>query len=81
MKPTFKDACYAMGLLDNDKEYIDVIKEASHWGSAHYLRILFVTLLIANQMTKPDYVFEVTFKELSEDMLYIQRRLHQTPGK
>ncbi|XP_052620957.1 uncharacterized protein LOC111898317 [Lactuca sativa] len=30
---SFRDACYALGLLDNDKEYIDAIKEASHSGS------------------------------------------------
>nr|KAJ0207304.1 hypothetical protein LSAT_V11C500288760 [Lactuca sativa] len=28
-----RDACYALGLLDDDKEYIDAIKEASHFGS------------------------------------------------
>ncbi|CAH1439013.1 unnamed protein product [Lactuca virosa] len=28
--PTFRDACYALGLLDDDKEYIEAIKEASH---------------------------------------------------
>ena len=27
--PTFKDACYSMGLLDDDKEYIDGITKAS----------------------------------------------------
>ncbi|XP_052621302.1 uncharacterized protein LOC111898559 [Lactuca sativa] len=30
---SFRDACYALGLLDDDKEYIDAIKEASHYGS------------------------------------------------
>ncbi|KAL7157673.1 hypothetical protein ABFS83_02G093300 [Erythranthe nasuta] len=30
--PTFKDACYAIGLLDDDKEYVDGIQEASDWG-------------------------------------------------
>nr|KAJ0203799.1 hypothetical protein LSAT_V11C500249280 [Lactuca sativa] len=30
---SFGDACYAHGLLDDDKEYIDAIKEASHFGS------------------------------------------------
>nr|KAJ0196484.1 hypothetical protein LSAT_V11C700367150 [Lactuca sativa] len=29
---SFRDACYALGLLDGDKEYIDVIKEATHSG-------------------------------------------------
>ncbi|XP_075097192.1 uncharacterized protein LOC107807403 [Nicotiana tabacum] len=35
---TFRDACYAMGLLDDDKEYVDAIKEASNWGMSSYLR-------------------------------------------
>ncbi|KAF7832196.1 PIF1-like helicase [Senna tora] len=30
---TFKDACYAMGLLDDDKEYNEGIVEASNWSS------------------------------------------------
>nr|KAJ0226239.1 hypothetical protein LSAT_V11C100049790 [Lactuca sativa] len=30
---SFRDTCYALGLLDDDKEYIDAIKEASHSGS------------------------------------------------
>ncbi|KAI9126438.1 hypothetical protein K1719_002859 [Acacia pycnantha] len=29
--PTFRKACFALGLLDDDKEYIDAIKEASSW--------------------------------------------------
>nr|KAJ0224052.1 hypothetical protein LSAT_V11C200058700 [Lactuca sativa] len=31
--PSFRDACYALGLLDDDKEYIEAIKEASQFGS------------------------------------------------
>ncbi|KAI9079534.1 hypothetical protein K1719_038506 [Acacia pycnantha] len=31
--PTFREACFALGLLDDDKDYIDAIKEASSWAS------------------------------------------------
>ena len=41
---TFKDACYALGLLDDDKEFIDGIKEASNWAIGIYLRKLFVSV-------------------------------------
>ncbi|XP_076938850.1 uncharacterized protein LOC143607202 [Bidens hawaiensis] len=35
--PTFRDACYARGLLDDDTEYIETIKKASASGSGYYL--------------------------------------------
>ncbi|XP_023734360.2 uncharacterized protein LOC111882234 [Lactuca sativa] len=38
---SFRDACYALGLLDDDNEYIDAIKEASHSGSVCLNRRLF----------------------------------------
>ncbi|KAI5426340.1 hypothetical protein KIW84_031951 [Lathyrus oleraceus] len=30
---TFRDACFAMGFIGNDREFIAAIKEANHWGS------------------------------------------------
>ncbi|KAF7811911.1 ATP-dependent DNA helicase PIF1-like [Senna tora] len=33
LHPTFKDVCYAMGFLDDDKEYIDGKNEATRWSS------------------------------------------------
>jgi len=33
VKNTFKDACYARGLLEDDREFIDGIVEASNWGT------------------------------------------------
>lgn len=38
---SFRKACYALGLLDNDKEYSDRIIEASIWSFAQSLRYLF----------------------------------------
>ncbi|XP_074310812.1 uncharacterized protein LOC141646766 [Silene latifolia] len=49
---SFRNACYARGLLDDDKEYIDGIEEASRWGSATYLRSLFVTLLTSGSVSR-----------------------------
>ncbi|XP_062119145.1 uncharacterized protein LOC133832880 [Humulus lupulus] len=34
--PTFKVACYALGLLDNDKEWIDCLTEAAIWATLAY---------------------------------------------
>ncbi|KAL6574243.1 hypothetical protein OROHE_001147 [Orobanche hederae] len=73
--PTFKEACYSVGLLDDDKEYIDGIKEASFWGSPHYIRNLFAVLLLANNISRPEYVWENTWQLLGDDILHRQRTL------
>ncbi|KAF7839564.1 uncharacterized protein G2W53_008046 [Senna tora] len=72
--PTYRDACYALGLLDDDKEFIEAIHEASHWGSGQYLRSLFVTMLLSNTISRPDIVWEKCWDILSEDARYTQRR-------
>ncbi|XP_031116689.1 uncharacterized protein LOC116020351 [Ipomoea triloba] len=70
---SFRDACYARGLLDDDKEYIDAIKEASDWSSAHSMRKLFVTLLTSNSFNRPEIVWKEVLDYLSEDVQYNQR--------
>ncbi|GJZ21425.1 helicase [Tanacetum coccineum] len=42
---TFKAACFAYGLLNDDKEWTHAITEASFWAMAPQLRELFVTIL------------------------------------
>ncbi|XP_056689832.1 uncharacterized protein [Spinacia oleracea] len=74
---SFKEACYARGLLDDDKEYIDGITEASFWGSAQYLRSLFVTLLLSSSMSRPEFVWEQIWKFLGDDILHRQKLLMQ----
>ncbi|XP_057760409.1 uncharacterized protein LOC130980779 [Arachis stenosperma] len=73
---SFKEACYALGLLQDDKEFIDAIIEASTWASANYVRDLFVMLLISNNIACPNFLWDRCYKELSEDILFEQRRIH-----
>ncbi|XP_012832537.1 PREDICTED: uncharacterized protein LOC105953423 [Erythranthe guttata] len=79
--PTFKDACFALGLLDDDKEYIAGINEANEWASGDYVRRLFVVLLVANNMSRPEHVWECCWKEFAEDIEYKlqQRRTNSGP--
>ncbi|XP_035836020.1 uncharacterized protein LOC110888601 [Helianthus annuus] len=72
--PTFRNACYARGLLDDDNEYIECIKESSFTGNGHYLRSLFGTLLLSNTLSRPEVVWEKTWELLSEDILYNMRK-------
>ncbi|XP_075099170.1 uncharacterized protein LOC107776958 [Nicotiana tabacum] len=76
---TFRDTCYALGLLDDDKEYVDAIMEASNWGMTSYLRQLFAMLLLSNSMSRPESVWQATWHLLSEDILYEERRILDHP--
>ncbi|KAD2275735.1 hypothetical protein E3N88_41503 [Mikania micrantha] len=77
--PTFRNACYAMGLLDDDTEYIEDIQEVSHTGTGYYIRSLFAIMLMSNSLSKPDFVWENTWKYLSDDILYRQQKLLKYP--
>jgi len=77
---SFKDVCFALGLLDDDKEFIDCINQAAQWGTASFLRILFVALLVTSQFSRPEFVWEKTWRNLSDDILNRQRRILRTQG-
>ncbi|XP_028789423.1 uncharacterized protein LOC114745432 [Neltuma alba] len=70
---TFRDACFACGLLDDDSEYISAIKEASVWATGSQLRKLFANMLLCCSLQRPHYVWTQTAKLISEDMFYIPR--------
>ncbi|XP_073030747.1 uncharacterized protein [Primulina eburnea] len=72
---SFRDACYALGLLNDDKEYIDGIVEASHWTSTQSLRVLFATLSSSDSTRQLEVVWESCWTYLSDDILYKQRNL------
>ncbi|XP_031111921.1 uncharacterized protein LOC116015896 [Ipomoea triloba] len=76
---TFKDACYARGLLDDDKEYIDAIEEASHWSTGHAMRKLFVILLLSNSLSGPEHVWDEVWHHLAEDAQFMYRKRLNKP--
>ncbi|XP_072064478.1 uncharacterized protein [Arachis hypogaea] len=77
---TFKDTCYALGLLEDDKEWDDCLKEASMWGTENQLCQLFSTILVHCEVVDPCHLWESNWKLLSEDILYKQRRLLDLPN-
>nr|GEV00561.1 ATP-dependent DNA helicase RRM3-like [Tanacetum cinerariifolium] len=71
--PTFKEACYAARLLDENKEYVESIKDVAHWAPAEHLRELFVTLLSQKELTTPLTVWLQTLHLLAQDVQYKTR--------
>ncbi|KAF8113549.1 hypothetical protein N665_0048s0010 [Sinapis alba] len=78
--PIYEEACYELGLLDDDKEYIEGLKECSYWASSGYVRHLFAMMLLSGSLSVPKLVWESTRDILSEDVLYIERKNRKYPG-
>ncbi|XP_058723889.1 uncharacterized protein LOC131595540 [Vicia villosa] len=75
VRDSFRDACFEMGFLNDDKEYVAAIDEAKNWGSGHFLRKLFVTMLLSGTINRLRHVWQKTWKTLSDGILHQQRQL------
>ncbi|XP_071688933.1 uncharacterized protein [Rutidosis leptorrhynchoides] len=71
---TFKDACFAYGLINDDREWTQAISEARLWASGAQLRDLFVTILLICDVTNPLKLWEKNWEALSKDILHIKRK-------
>ncbi|KEH40062.1 PIF1-like helicase [Medicago truncatula] len=71
---TFQEARSALGLLDDDREFIDGITEIGELGSGHQLCWLFVHLLTTRTMTSLDIVWDAAWQLLSDDILFERRK-------
>ena len=59
-----------MSFLQDDREFVEAIKEAKDWGTTHYLRKLFVLMLLTGTMNKPEEVWDQTWHWLADDIVY-----------
>ncbi|XP_021991438.2 ATP-dependent DNA helicase pif1-like [Helianthus annuus] len=75
---TFRDACYALGLLDDDTEYTEAIKEANETATCSYIRVLFAMMLLSNTLSRPEVVWESTWKYMTDDFIYRLRKFHRS---
>lgn len=77
---TFREACAALGLVGDDREFIDGINEIALLGSGFALRRAFVSFLLSNSMSDPLWVWEETWETLSDGILYQRRCDLHNPG-
>ncbi|KAF9598937.1 hypothetical protein IFM89_033135 [Coptis chinensis] len=64
----------AYGLLEDDSEWNDAMKQASEWANPASLEELFVTLILLCEVTSPEILFENHQKSLGEDILFRYRK-------
>ncbi|GJZ69659.1 ATP-dependent DNA helicase PIF1 [Tanacetum coccineum] len=66
---TFKETCFAYGLLNDDKEWSHAIAEANLWALGPKLQDIFVTMLLFCNVSITLKLWEETWQTLSEDIL------------
>ncbi|GJW14973.1 ATP-dependent DNA helicase PIF1-like protein [Tanacetum coccineum] len=76
---TFKAACFAYGLLNDDKEWTHAIAEASFWALGPQLRDLFVIILLFCEVSRPLQLWEENWIALSDDIFHKKRKLYRYP--
>ncbi|XP_071913934.1 ATP-dependent DNA helicase PIF1-like [Coffea arabica] len=72
--PTFKAACAALGLLDDDNEWNEALAEASTWASARKLRSMYCTILMHSEVTNPYALWQRHWKSMTDDLQYQIKR-------
>jgi hypothetical protein len=73
--PTFKAACLARGLLQDDAEWDQCLSKAVGVQLPRNLRQLFASLLIFNNVTNPGRLWDMHNGALTEDFLHQARQV------
>lgn len=68
--PSYRAACYTLGLLNEDKKWHDALEKAAQWSTGPQLRELFATILLFCEVSKPFKLWEAQWNSLSEDILH-----------
>jgi len=73
---SFKDACIARGLLEDDQEWRQCLREARHMATGYQLRHLFVTILHDCTPTDPRALWLEFADHICDDLARQLARLH-----
>lgn len=78
--PTFQAACVALGLLEDDREWIDCLTEASVFASGAQLRSLFVTALVYGMVAEPAALWDRFKQAICDDLPHVLARQDDAPA-
>ena len=79
LHPTFQAACVALGLLDDDREWIDYLTEASVFTAGPQLRTLFVTALVYGSVADPRALWDRFAASIYDDLPRLLARRDDLP--
>jgi len=76
--PSFREACIARGLLEDDNEWHQCLQEAKHMAIGCQMRHLFVTILIDCSPSNPRALWDTFWQDICDDLKHqLQTRVFQ----
>ena len=66
--PTFREACIARGLLEDDNEWHQCLEEAKHMAIGRQMRHLFVTILLECSPANPRALWDTFWQDICDDL-------------
>ncbi|PKA66941.1 ATP-dependent DNA helicase PIF1 [Apostasia shenzhenica] len=76
---TFKDACHARGLQENNNEWHHALQEASYWASFSQLLHLFSTMLLYCEITDINKLWQTCLAVSNDDYICQIKKKNQSP--
>jgi hypothetical protein len=73
---TFKEACFALGLLEDDYEWRKCLEEAGQMQTGYTLRMLFATIIFHCNPTSPGDLWIQFRHHICDDLLHKLTNLH-----
>ena len=72
---TFKATCLAMGLLEDDQEWMRSLEEAARTASSRQIRATFAVILQFCTPSEPDALWELFKDEMSDDFVFSETQV------
>ncbi|KAJ4753717.1 hypothetical protein LUZ62_088122 [Rhynchospora pubera] len=76
---THQQACNALGLLDDDNEWLYTLQEEAVTASAQQVRKLFIDILLYSEVTDPGELWNACWSLMGDDILYNIRSRYRLP--
>ena len=73
---SFRDACKEYGLLDDDREWHEVLNQCSSGGLPPQIRQLFVHIIVNCKVTDLSELWSMHWKQMVDDIVLKRRRLN-----
>lgn len=68
--PSFKSACVARNLLEDDNQWFETLRESATFKMPSQMRILFATICNENEPTNPEELFDTFINDMIEDFMH-----------